>query len=107
MIPINNSDTSWLIVADYNQDNSIGFPEVLREDVCNVEVNEWNYEDTNRCVGGESFEGVGGSRHIGFQVGSNHFDCVGISVPNNSIFVGDSEGLGCHVGGRSWVLFEE
>lgn len=44
MIPINNSDTAWLIVADYNQDNSIGYPDFLRDDVNDPEVDCWSME---------------------------------------------------------------
>ena len=43
MTPINNSDTAWLIVSDYNQDND-KFYEDLREDIYNPNINEWNYE---------------------------------------------------------------
>lgn len=42
MIPINNSDLAWLVVSDYNEDNGIGFPYELREDVYNPEVNDWS-----------------------------------------------------------------
>ncbi len=43
MLPINNSDTAWLIVTDYNQDNYIPFEE-LREDILNPETNQWHDE---------------------------------------------------------------
>jgi hypothetical protein len=43
LIPINNSDTAWLIVSDFNQDNG-RFYEDLREDVLNPDVNNWNFE---------------------------------------------------------------
>jgi len=42
MIPINNSDTAWLIVSDYNQDNG-KFYEDLREDVNDPDVDQWHY----------------------------------------------------------------
>ncbi len=45
MIPINNSDTAWLIVSDYNQDNGIGYPDVLRDDILNHDSNDWQWED--------------------------------------------------------------
>lgn len=45
MVPINNSDTAWLIVADYHQDNAIGHPDELREDVYNPEINDWYYKN--------------------------------------------------------------
>ncbi len=41
MIPINNSDTAWLIVADYNQDNDLPY-EDLRDDILNCNVNDWS-----------------------------------------------------------------
>lgn len=43
MIPINNSDTAWLIVADYNQENS-KYHEELRKDVLNPNVNDYHFE---------------------------------------------------------------
>ncbi len=52
MIPINNSDTAWLIVSDYNQDNDKSY-EALREDVLSPDVNLWTYEHGSRDkVGG-------------------------------------------------------
>ncbi len=42
MLPINNSDTAWLIVSDYNQDNG-KFHEELREDILDPETNHWIY----------------------------------------------------------------
>jgi hypothetical protein len=43
MQPINNSDTAWLIVADYNQDNG-KFYEDLIEDVLNPVTNDGCYD---------------------------------------------------------------
>ncbi len=43
MTPINNSDTAWLIVSDYNQENG-KFYEELREDILNVNMNDWYHE---------------------------------------------------------------
>ncbi len=43
MTPINNSDTAWLIVSDYNQDNG-KFYEDLREDVLNPVTNDGCYD---------------------------------------------------------------
>ncbi len=40
MIPINNSDTAWLVVSDYNQDNGKYYEE-LREDIISPNVNDW------------------------------------------------------------------
>lgn len=72
MTPINNSDLTWLIVSDYNQDNGLGYPDELREDILNPDCNNeiWvpfptflSYEVGNRtgCIGGdEIFNEVGG-----------------------------------------------
>jgi len=43
MIPINNSDTAWLIVTDYNQDNDLPYEE-LREDILTSDGNQWHHE---------------------------------------------------------------
>ncbi len=40
MIPINNSDTAWLIVSDYNQENGLPYDE-LKEDVLNPTISDW------------------------------------------------------------------
>lgn len=58
MIPINNSDTTWLIVTDYNQDNNILY-EDLREDIYNPAINHWSY-DSRVGVG----VGVGGGSGV-------------------------------------------
>ncbi len=47
MTPINNSDTAWLIVTDYNQEND-KFYEELREDILNPEIHSWYYEYSGR-----------------------------------------------------------
>ncbi len=58
MIPVNNSDTAWLIVADFNQENGLPY-EDLMEDVLNPEINEWcwqhdDYEQScGQKVGGD------------------------------------------------------
>ncbi len=90
MTPINNSDTAWLIVSDYNQDNSIGYPDCLREDINNPEVNSWYYEFKRDYPSvGESAPisaGVGLGSMIGgqnlvmnftYDVGGNAGDSVG------------------------------
>jgi hypothetical protein len=46
MIPINNSDTAWLIVSDYNQEHSLPYIE-LRQDIISPDVNDWSPEQTN------------------------------------------------------------
>ncbi len=40
MTPINNSDTAWLIVSDFNQDNNLPY-EDLREDIISPDNNQW------------------------------------------------------------------
>ncbi len=74
MIPINNSDTAWLIVSDYLQDNDYCY-EDLREDILNPEINEWcsvnlfSYPD----VGGA----VGHSREVGCDLYTYRLGYVG------------------------------
>jgi hypothetical protein len=46
MIPINHSDTAWLIITDYNQDNNLPY-EDLRNDIISPEINQWNWENRN------------------------------------------------------------
>ena len=86
MIPINNSDTAWLIVTDYNQDNNLPYEE-LREDIYNPAINQWHYENNIVCVGvgGYGVGGVGGvgvggvGGVVGFGgVGSGYDDGVGV-----------------------------
>jgi hypothetical protein len=43
MLPINNSDTAWLIVSDYNQENGKYYKE-LREDILDPDVDHWVYD---------------------------------------------------------------
>ncbi len=75
MNPINNSDTAWLIVADYNQDNG-RFHEDLREDVLNPEINDWKYDFISMSGGGSV-----GSVWAGASVGSDII--IGNAVGNN------------------------
>ena len=95
MTPINNSDTAWLIVSDYNQDNDLPY-EDLREDILNPEVDGWWWQHpslVNFGVGvnldikfGVNF--VGQSRLGGHADGG---DRVGAS--------GDGSRMSEHVGG--------
>ncbi len=64
MIPINNSNTAWLIVSDWNQENG-KFYEELRKDVLEVNVNDWYFK------GGDSVQEVGGFA-VGELVGTNN-----------------------------------
>ncbi len=65
MTPINNSDTAWLIVSDYNQDNNLPYEE-LREDVLNPDVNNWSIYYMYETQGTDS---VGGGRRDSNIVG--------------------------------------
>jgi len=84
MLPINNSDTAWLIVSDYNQDNNLPYEE-LKEDVLNCNVNDWTYEyDKNdTAVVGNSF-GMGSVGGFGSaKVNSERSTGVGDEIPRN------------------------
>jgi hypothetical protein len=103
MIPINNSDTAWLIVSDYNQDNAIGYPDELREDVLNPNVNDWDnrliQDDGGTDVGARGrISGVGGNHSVifytgGDNVGNQHVlsDLVGGAMIYLSRMVGGHE----------------
>jgi len=66
MIPINNSDTAWLIVTDYNQDNNLPYEE-LREDVYNPAINQWEFEYKFGVIGvGDVGIGYVGDVGIGY-----------------------------------------
>ncbi len=43
MIPINNSDTAWLITADFNQDNNKFYLDLI-EDIYCPSINDWYFE---------------------------------------------------------------
>jgi hypothetical protein len=99
VIPINNSDTAWLIVSDYNQDNSIGYPDCLREDIYNPEVDRWFQEAPISGVGtsGTAFKFVADltRRHVGCE----YTFYVGSAAINGGCNVGDAS-QGDVVGGR-------
>lgn len=91
MVPINNSDTAWLIVADYNQDNS-KFHEDLREDVLNPVISDWD----NISIGDDGGTDVGARGRIS-GVGGNHAAIFYIGGVNNN--VGNQHILSENVGG--------
>jgi hypothetical protein len=99
VIPINNSDTAWLIVSDYNQDNSIGYPDCLREDIACPDVDWWFQEAPISGVGtsGTAFKFVADltRRHVGCE----HTFHVGSAAINGGEGVGDHT-RGDLVGGR-------
>jgi hypothetical protein len=83
MIPINNSDLSWLIVTDYNQDNNLPYLDLL-EDIINPNTNDWCYIDDS------SHQNVGGRISTGYFVGGYGHN------PNAIIHItGHSVGTAC------------
>lgn len=88
MKPINNSDLAWLIVADYNQDNNIGFPDDLREDVLNPDGDQWRYECRHIGVGAIHEGMFVGGEYIGdYGVGKAYPTGVGSSYdPNIGVY---------------------
>jgi len=68
MIPINNSDTAWLIVSDFNQDNSLPY-----EDIYCPSINEWSHEFKDRFDSGTGKMSVGGNEFVS-PVGTIHLD---------------------------------
>jgi hypothetical protein len=97
MNPINNSDTAWLIVSDYNQDNDL-FYEELREDILNPEMNDWYYEATQ-----SEFDPYPGFTNFlaGRTVGSHIRSFVGISNPIGYTTMVGGILCGEYVGGNS------
>jgi hypothetical protein len=92
MLPINNSDTAWLITTDYNQDNNLPY-EDLREDIYCPSINNWcfeyknfgsygmdvgvgSYGDNSHSLGGGFYNGVGISNNVGSAVGSAVGDTI-------------------------------
>lgn len=106
MLPINNSDTAWLIVADYNQENNLHY-EDLKEDVLNPNVNQWcwEYDDYEEACG----EKVGGDEdwlNITIRghgsVGGRLMKEIGGAI--ETLVVGDiigARGIGRKVGGHA------
>ncbi len=73
MTPINNSDTAWLITADFNQDNNKFYLDLI-EDINNPETNQFHYE-TNGQSGlhevGNGLRNPGTPLYESFIVGNN------------------------------------
>jgi hypothetical protein len=80
MIPINNSDTAWLIITDFNQDNDLPY-EYLREDILDPDVNHHDYEyyvDVGRYVG-TVIDGIG--RQVGdYQMDDRPYYIYGMTA---------------------------
>ncbi len=107
MIPINNSDTAWLIVSDFNQENAIGYPDALREDILNPDVDQYTGEYATGGIVGTNFNifaDIGGDKsYAGKFLGSAGNNTGGNGVGNipNGYFVGSSARLfGSLVGGN-------
>lgn len=103
MIPVNNSDLAWLVVSDYNQDNNIGFPDDLREDVNNPIPNDWEcdymYVAVNQSVGDRCGKVGEGSLGDGQLVGQQEQDIT--ENPNDLNGASWEEGFtGRQVGGN-------
>ncbi len=100
MIPINNSDTAWLIVSDYNQENDLSY-EDLREDVLDPDTGQqfcWE----PRCYG------VGDTRNCGDRAGNKGEIGVGDTCRNSMDGfilngVGADTGVGCNCSDSSDV----
>jgi len=98
MIPINNSDTAWLITADFNQDNNLPYEE-LKEDIISPDVNLWvcenhpifNFPELCRKGNNIVYGGIVGSESL-FDVG--HYD---LKLRGNT--VGSASEIGKLVGG--------
>lgn len=93
MIPINNSDTAWLVVADWNQENGKYYEE-LRADVYSIETDQWHC--TWRSIRVGTMGGVGGSssgsRDGGGSVGANDLPCISMVHGGFSTLLGDDVG---------------
>ncbi len=66
MTPINNSDTAWLIVTDFNQDNGKFYAD-LRESIINPEIDQWciEWRHAEPEVGGNQMnENVGNGKCV-------------------------------------------
>lgn len=81
MLPVNNSDTAWLVVADWNQENGKHYKELI-EDIIDPDVDAWCneylylgvgyslYQVLNATVGsGEFHRGTATPHDYGYAVG--------------------------------------
>lgn len=96
MIPINNSDTAWLIVADYNQDNNLPY-EDLKNDIYCPAINDWMWEDY-QSINIKSYFSV-----EGYSVGGGFSNVGFIETSDDNGTPGDSaiyENTGLYVGGN-------
>jgi hypothetical protein len=104
MLPINNSDIAWLIVSDYNQDNDIGFPDSLREDIVDPDINHW-YWEWNKTIPIPGLNAVDGVGMFGAVGGGGSSYASLISGPVGSVYsvIGGERSSGDHnlVGGNA------
>jgi hypothetical protein len=68
MIPINNSDTAWLITTDFNQEHNLPY-EDLKQDIISPDTNQWVFEEDYGGVKLETvIHGVGGTNdYVGYE----------------------------------------
>ncbi len=92
MVPVNNSDTAWLIVSDYNQDNGI-FYEDLREDILDPQIDKGDWEWVAGGVGPRKGKKVGSLYPTSDEVGDgdNEIDIGGdsFSFPGSGNMAGE------------------
>jgi hypothetical protein len=89
MQPKDNSNNSWLVVADWLDDNDLVGAEEIRNQIYTPVINTWNYEHCGVGVGS-----VGG----GGGVGGGSVGGVGRGCGVGGVGVG-GVGRGCGVGG--------
>ncbi len=88
MIPINNSDTAWLIVSDYLQDNNLPY-EDLKKDITSPDINQWIFTYSNLQQNYVGTENIIGGNYVGY--------------PNDDFYRFGYASLGGNVG---WTLNE-
>jgi hypothetical protein len=99
MIPINNSDTAWLIVTDYLQDNDLPYLD-LRNDIISPDVNQWIWDDPDMGITvGDKFNLTGTRQTIcGSNLVGNDYHIDDMRFSNGN--VGGEFGIGLDVGGN-------
>ncbi len=103
MIPINNSDTAWLIITDYNQDNG-KFYEELRNDVLNPNTEQWSpefpliFNIPNPFM--TNFMDLGTHGRVVGSASGNPSELINEIEILRSNFIGSCYVIGCYVGGN-------
>jgi hypothetical protein len=107
IIPINNSDTAWLVVSDFNQENSLP-SEDLRNDILNPDTEQWSPEFplafktpnpfmTNLFM--TNFMDLGTHGRVVGSASGNPSELVNEIEILRSNFIGSCYVIGCYVGG--------